>query len=76
MVRADLELFIGRVEGELMPFVETALTAACGAPAASCAAECISIGVEQLRGDTMPRLTTALVAAVVERCLEALNPKP
>jgi hypothetical protein len=73
MVRADVELFVGRVERELVPFVEEVLTAACGAPAAECASECISIGVEQLRGDTMPRLTAALVAAVVERCLEALK---
>ena len=49
------------------------LAAACGAPAAECAKECIVIGVEQLRGDTMPKLTAALVAAVVERCLEALK---
>ena len=73
MVRADVELFVGRVENELVPFVEKLLSTTCGAPAAEAAKECIEIGVEQLRGDAMPRLTAALVAAVVERCLEALK---
>jgi len=31
------------------------------------------IGTEQLRTGIVPRLTAALVAAVVERCLEALK---